>query len=75
MIKPFHILNDFFSNVVVNLNIPEYNGTNPMKENINDLVWKGTNKYNNHLSILAIYKLCNQKKSFSFTYVEKKKRN
>ena len=48
------VLNTFFSNIVQNLDIQQYNVDDPICENINDLLLKVTVKYRNHPSIVAV---------------------
>ena len=43
----------------------------PICENINDPLLNAIVKYRNHLSIVAIKKLCNSKSHFSFKNVQK----
>ena len=48
------VLNTFFSNIVCDLKIPDYNNCNQMAENIQEPVLKAIVKYRNHPSILTI---------------------
>ena len=50
-------LNAFFSNIVLNLDIQQYNEDNPTCENINDPLLKAIFRYRNHPGIVAIMKL------------------
>ena len=65
------VLNAFFSNIVQNLDIQQYNVNNPICENINDPPLKAIVRYQNHASIVAIKKFCNSKSHFSFKNVQK----
>ena len=49
-------LNDFFSNIVKNLNIPRYSRTDSVTENITDSTLKAILKYKDHpdTNIIAI---------------------
>ena len=64
-------LNAFFSNIVQNLDIHQYNMDDSICENINDLFLKGIVRYRNHPSIVTIKKFCNSKSHFSFKNVQK----
>ena len=48
------VLNNFFSNIVKKLKIPEYENLNSNIENIKDPVSRAILKYKNHPSIIAI---------------------
>ena len=52
--KTAEVLNEFFSNIVKNLKIPEYENLNPNFEKVKDPVFKAILKYKNHPSIIAI---------------------
>ena len=65
------ILNEFFSNVILTLGIPQYNETEPVSHNIGDPRMKAIMKYRFHPSIVAIKKNCNSGLSFSFSQVER----
>ena len=56
------LLNTFFSNVVANVNILEYNQCDPIAGNIDDLIIKFIVKYRNQPSILATREVCNRGK-------------
>ena len=64
------VLNTFFSNIVQNLDIQQYNVDGPICENINILL-KAIVIYRNHPSIVAIKKFCHSKSHFSFKNVQK----
>ena len=64
-------MNEFFSNVVTNLNIPEFNQIDRTSENISDPVIKAIVKYRTHPSIIAIKGNCTSKSNFNFLFVEK----
>ena len=65
------ILNEFFSNIISTLGIPQYNETEPVSHNIGDPLMKAIMKYRFHPSIVAIKKNCNSGLSFSFSQVER----
>ena len=65
------VLNTFFSNIVQNLEIQQYNVDDPICENINDPLLKAIVRYRNHPIIVAIKKFCNSKSHFSFKNVQK----
>ena len=52
--KTAKVLNEFFSNIVKNLKIPEYENLNCNFEKVKDPVLKAILKYRNHPSIIAI---------------------
>ena len=52
--KTAELLNDFFSNIVKNLKVPEFENLNPNFEKVKDTVFKAILKYKNHPSIIAI---------------------
>ena len=64
------VLNAFFSNIIQNLDIQQYNVDDPICENINDPLLKAIVRYRNHPSIVAIKKFCNSKSHFSFKNVQ-----
>ena len=59
------VFNNFFSNIVKNLKIPEYKNLNTNIENVKDPVFRAILKYKNHLSIIAIKEKSKNEK-FSF---------
>ena len=65
------VLNTFFSNIVSNLNIPEYQMNDPISDNINDPVLKAIAKFKNHPSIKAIEKISKPDNLFNFSNVDK----
>ena len=52
------VLNSFFSNIICDLKIPDYNNCDQLEENIQEPVLKATVKYRNHPSILTIKEVC-----------------
>ena len=50
------VLNNFFSNIVQNLDISRYSNGEPLISNTNDATLKATLKYRNHPGIIAISK-------------------
>ena len=65
------VLNEFFANIVTNLNIPQFNQIDRTSENISDPVIKAIVKYRAHPSIIAIKENCTSKSNFNFSFVEK----
>ena len=65
------VFSAFFSNIVQNLDIQQYNVDDPICENINDPLLKSIVRYQNHPSIVAMKKFCNFKSYFSFKNVQK----
>ena len=59
------VFNNFFGNIVKNINISQYSGFDPIKENVKDATWKAILKYKKHPSILAIKTKCNRSGVFS----------
>ena len=68
--KSVKVLNEFFANIVTNLNIPQFNQIDRTSENISDPVIKAIVKYRAHLSIIAIKENCTSKSNFHFSFVE-----
>ena len=66
------ILNNFFSNIVQNLDISRYSNNEHLVSNTNDATLKAILKYRNHPSIIAIQNKCNNKGSFNFIEVDQK---
>ena len=65
-------MNELFSNVVTNHNIPQFNQIDRTSENIIDPVIKAIIvKYRAHPSITAIKENCTSKSNFNFMFVEK----
>ena len=58
------VLNNFFSNIVKKLKIPEYENLNSNIENIKDPVFRAILKYKNHPSIIAINEKCKNAKFY-----------
>ena len=56
------VLNTFFSNIVSSLNIPEYDTSDPISDNISDPIIKLIVKYRKHPSILTIGEVCKERK-------------
>ena len=65
------VFNEFFSDVVTNLNIPQINHIDQTPENISDLVIKDIVKYKAHPSITVIEESCFSKSNFNISFVEK----
>ena len=66
------VLNNFFSNIVKNLKIPEYENLHPNFENVKDPIFRAILKYKNHPSITAIKEKA-KNAMFSFHEVGKDK--
>ena len=64
------VLNKFFSNVITSLNIPQYNETEPVSQNINNPLIPVIMKYRSHPSIIGIKDKCNSDLHFNFSFVE-----
>ena len=56
--KTVTVLNDFFSNIITNLGIPQYIEGEPVSQNIDDPLMKAIIKYRLHPSIIAIKEKC-----------------
>ena len=69
----YSVLNTFFSNIVSNLNLPEYPISNHYYSKIRDPVLKAILKYKDHPSIKAIERVPKSKDLFNFSNVEKRK--
>ena len=63
------VLNNFFSNIIKSLGIPQYKDAEPVGQNISDTVLKAIIKYRSHPSIKAIKKQCNTNLYFSFSQI------
>ena len=66
------VLNNFFSNIVQNLDISRYSNGEPLVSNTNDATLKAILKYRNHPSIIAILSKCKDKGNFNFIEVHQK---
>ena len=64
------MLNNFFTNIIKDLEIPQYNQIDPICQNIIDPVIKAIIKYRNHPRIIAIKERCSNLK-FSSSFNEK----
>ena len=67
------VFNNFFGNIVKNLNISQYSDFDPIIENIKDATLTVILKYKKHPSILAIRTTSNRNGVFSFRKVSFKK--
>ena len=63
------LFNNFFGNIVKNLNISQYSNFDPIIEKVKDSTLKAILKYEKHPSILAIRTKCNRNVDFSFKEV------
>ena len=70
--KTAETLNNFFSNIVQNLNIARYTSEEPFIKNIQDPTLKAILKYRNHPSFTAIRGKYNISQCFKFTEVDQK---
>ena len=66
-------MNTFFSTIINNLNIPEYQVPDPISNDVNDPVLKSILKYKDHPSIKPIEKIAKLNSLFKFSNVEKRK--
>ena len=66
------VLNNFFSNIVQNLDISRYSNDEALVSNTNDATLKAILKYRNHPSIIAIQNKCKGKGNFNFIEVGQK---
>ena len=64
-------LNSFFPSVVKNLNIPNYEGFDPLSDNIDRATLKAIVKWKNHPSILTITPEHENTPKFSFNFASK----
>ena len=62
-------MNNFFSDIVENLNISQYSNFDPVIENVKDPTLKAVLKCKKHRSILATRTKCNRNGIFSFREV------
>ena len=65
------IMNNFFSDIIKNLEIPQYNQERPICQSMKDPVIKAIIKYRNYPNIIAIKERYTKSK-FSFSFIEKK---
>ena len=66
-------MNTFFSTIINNLNIPEYQVPDPISNDVNDPVLKSILKYKDHPRVKAIEKIAKLNSLFKFSNVEKRK--
>ena len=64
-------VNDFFSNIIKTLNIPQKNHTDSIIENVRDPILKAISKNCKHPSILAIKRKIKNGPVFSFNHITK----
>ena len=67
--KSATVLNNFFSNIIKSLGIPQYKDAEPVGQNISGPVLKAIIKYRSHPSIKAIKEQCNTNLYFSFSQI------
>ena len=68
-----NLMNTFFFNIVINLNVPEYHDYDSISRNISDPILKVIVKYRNHPCINAIRRVSNLNDLFSFDIVDREK--
>ena len=66
-------MNTFFSNIAINLNVPECHKYEGVSSNISDPILKAIGKYRNYLSKKAIKRVTNSNDLFSFDIVDSEK--
>ena len=66
------VLNNYFSNIMQNLDISRYSNDEPLVSNNNYATLKAILKYRNHSSIIAIQSKCKDKGNFNFSEVDQK---
>ena len=64
------VFNNFFSNIIANLDIPQYNQIDPICQNIKDPAINAIIKCRNRPSIIAIKERCTNSK-FNFSFIGK----
>ena len=64
-------MNVFFSNIVTNLNIPQFNQIDLTSEKLSDPVFKVIVKYRARQSVIVIKESNTSKSSFNFSFVKK----
>ena len=69
--KICEIFNDFFSNAVINLNIPETEYSSTIIAGTNDIVSIAIERYENHPSIAKINNISTTDQTFSFQHVSR----
>ena len=72
LVKIAEVLNNFFSDIAQNLEIPKYSNDEPLVSNTNDATLKTILKYRNHLSIIVIQNKCKDKGNFNFIEIDQK---
>ena len=65
-------LNDFFSNIIETLNIPQKNHTDSINENVRDPTLKTILKYRKHPSILGIKRKIESSPVFTFIILRRR---
>ena len=63
-------MNDYFSNIVVNLNLPEFDKECNLHKGVFNPLLKAILKYNKHPSIAAIKAKCDSKTLFNFSFAQ-----
>ena len=66
------VLNNFFCNILQNLDISRFLSDKPLASNTNDATLRAILKYRNHPSIIAIQNKCKDNGSFNFIEVDQK---
>ena len=62
-------MNDFFSSIVTNLNLPEPQNADPLSDNIDHPTLKAIMKWRNHPSVLAITAVHENRERLTFSSV------
>ena len=65
------ILNDFFSTIIQNLKISQYEEQDPISASISNVVMRSVVEYKAHPSIITIKENCNSSMPFNFSFVDK----
>ena len=66
------VLNDFFSNIIKNLNIPQFNSDAPIYKKVLEPVIRAIVRYRDHPSILAAIQKCDSESRFDFQFIDRK---
>ena len=70
-----NVLNNFLSNIVTNLKVPDYADCDPVANNMDSPILKVIVRYSNHPSILTIEEVCKKSHKFSFSFSKEGKQN
>ena len=64
-------MNTFFSNIVSDLKVTDYNNCDPLVGNMQRPTLKTKEKHKNHASILIVGEVCKKNSQFAFKWVDK----